>query len=528
MMKHRLVLAALMGGWVSATSAAFAQSALVRSASAQSVPAHSPPAAPATQPGTATATARSVHAAPDSLADLAASLLPAVVNISISATLKPGEDEDEDDGPDASPDDGPQVPQFPPGSPMEKFFHDYMNRQPSSSEPPRKMQALGSGFIISPDGYIVTNNHVIKDADKVSVTLQDGTVLPAKIVGRDSRTDLAVIKIESKTPFPTVPFGDSDKARVGDRVLAIGNPFGLSGTVTSGIVSSRGRDINHGLYDDYIQTDASINRGNSGGPLFNLDGQVIGINTAIYSSSGGSIGIGFAIPANDARGVIDQLRRDGHVSRGWIGVRVQNVTHEIADSIGLKPEKGAMIAGIDPKGPAATAKLQTGDVIVSLDGKPIDGHALPRLVAEIAPGTKTVFGIWRKGKTLDVTLVIKPSPEAPDMPPTDAKTKGPSKLALADLGVTFSAIDDETRSKYSLSDSQRGVVVSDVTRDGPADTRGLQPGDVVTEVQQVAVNSPDALSKELTRARQQKKHTVLLLVQGQDGLRWVPLPLSGE
>lgn len=517
-MKHRSLLAALLGGWVTASPLAFGQSA--PTAALDPTP---------TEPGTAwtsPATAHPVHALPDSLADLAASLLPAVVNISISATLKPGEDDD--DGPDASPDDGPQVPQFPPGSPMEKFFHDYMNRQPSPSDPPRKTQALGSGFITSSDGYIVTNNHVIKDADKVSVTLQDGTVLPAKIVGRDSRTDLAVIKIESKSALPTVPFGDSDKARVGDRVLAIGNPFGLSGTVTSGIVSSRGRDINHGLYDDYIQTDASINRGNSGGPLFNLDGQVIGINTAIYSSSGGSIGIGFAIPTNDARGVIDQLRRDGHVSRGWIGVRVQNVTHEIADSIGLKPEKGAMIAGVDPKGPATTAKLQTGDVITSLNGRPIDGHALPRLVAEITPGTKAVFGVWRKGRTSNVTVIVKPSPEAPDLPPIDAKTKGTSKLSLADLGVTFAAIDDEARTKYSLSDSQRGVVVTDVTRDGPADTRGLQPGDVVTEVQQTGVNSPDALSKELTRARQQKKHTVLLLVQGSDGLRWVPLPLNGD
>lgn len=528
-MKHRSVLAALVGSCLSAaplartlcvlTPCALASYALAPSALAPRAlaePAISPPAA------------RAVHAAPDSYADLAARLLPAVVNISISATLKPGESEDDDDGPDASPEDGPQVPQFPPGSPMEKFFHDYMNRRPTPSGPPRKMQALGSGFIISPDGFIVTNNHVIKDADKVSVTLQDGTVLPARIVGRDSRTDLAVIKIDGKTPFPTVAFGDSDKARVGDRVLAIGNPFGLSGTVTNGIVSSRGRDINHGLYDDYIQTDASINRGNSGGPLFDLDGQVIGINTAIYSSSGGSIGIGFAIPANDARGVIEQLRRDGHVSRGWIGVRVQNVTHEIADSIGLKPEKGAMIATVDPKGPASAAGMKTGDVILSLDGKPIDGHALPRLVAEIAPGTRARFGLWRKGKTREALVTVKASPEAPDMPPAPAKTKGPSTLALADLGVTFAAIDDTNRAKYGLSDSQRGVVVTDVTQDGPADTRGLQPGDVVTEVQQIAVNAPEALSKELARARAQKKHTVLLLVQGQDGLRWVPLPLSGD
>ncbi|WP_367160838.1 Do family serine endopeptidase [Kozakia baliensis] len=506
-MNHRVVLAALLSG-VSLPFSAFAQTA-------------SPPpqAAPAVS-------AQAVHAAPESFADLAAQLLPAVVNISTSATLKAG-DGDDDDGPDDSPDDGPQVPQFPPGSPMEKFFHDYMNRKPNPDEPPRKMQALGSGFIISPDGYIVTNNHVVKDADKVSVTLQDDTVLPAKIIGRDGRTDLAVLKVESPKPLPTVSFGDSDKARVGDRVLAIGNPFGLSGTVTSGIVSSRGRDINHGLYDDYIQTDASINRGNSGGPLFDINGHVIGINTAIYSSSGGSIGIGFAIPANDARGVIDQLRRDGHVSRGWIGVRVQDVTHDIADSIGLKPARGAMIAGVEAKGPAAASGMKTGDVITALNGTAIDGHALPRLVAEIAPGTKTRVTVWRKGQVLPLDVMVKASPEAPDMPPEAAKAKGKSSLSLADIGMTLGMIDDETRHKFSLSDSQRGVVITDVTQDGPASSRGLQAGDVITEVQQVDIDSPDAFSKELNRARQQKKHSVLLLVQNSDGLRWVPVPLNG-
>ncbi|AQS88780.1 endopeptidase DegP/Do [Neoasaia chiangmaiensis NBRC 101099] len=465
--------------------------------------------------------------APDSFANLADRLLPAVVNVSISATLKPGQDDD-DGGPDDGPDDGPQVPDFPPGSPMEKFFHDFMNRKPSPDAPPRKMQALGSGFIISPDGYIVTNNHVVKDADQVSVTLQDDTVLKAHIVGRDSRTDLAVIKVDAPHPLPTVPFGNSDTARVGDWVLAIGNPFGLSGTVTSGIVSSRGRSIDRGVYDDFIQTDAPINRGNSGGPLFNLKGEVVGINTAIYSPSGGSIGIGFAIPSNDARGVIDQLRRLGHVQRGWIGIRVQDVSHDIADSLGLKVAKGALVAGVEPKGPAAVSGMKTGDVITKLNGEVIDGRSLPRLVAAIAPGTKTAFGVWRKGQDLTMDVVIKPSPEAPDMPPTAPRATGHATLSLADLGLTLGAIDDDARQKFKLSDSQRGVVVTAVTADGPAATRGLQAGDVVTELQQVEVDSPDALSHELARARAQKKHSILLLVQNSDGMRWVPLPLNGD
>lgn len=467
---------------------------------------------------------------PDSFADLANRLLPAVVNVSISATLKPGEGDDDDEGPDGSPGDGPQVPEFPPGSPMEKFFHDFMNRKPSPDAPPRKMQALGSGFIISPDGYIVTNNHVVKDADHVSVTLQDDTVLKAKIIGRDSKTDLAVIKVESPHPLPTVPFGDSDTARVGDWVLAIGNPFGLSGTVTAGIVSSRGRSIERDAYDDFIQTDAPINRGNSGGPLFNLKGEVIGINTAIYSPSGGSIGIGFSIPSNDAKGVINQLRTLGRVRRGWLGVRVQDVTRDIAESLGKPALKGAMVAGVDPKGPADVAGIKTGDVIDKLNGEPVNGRSLPRLVAEIAPGEKATFGIWRKGKAMQVEATLKPSPEKPDLPPEAPKPKKDAKktVALADLGLTVAAIDDAARQKYDLSDSQRGVLVSDVTEGGVAAERGLQPGNIVTEVQQISVNTPEALAHEITRARDAKRHSVLFLVQDADGLRWVPLPLGGE
>ncbi|WP_370648431.1 DegQ family serine endoprotease [Acidomonas methanolica] len=466
---------------------------------------------------------------PESFADLAARLLPAVVNVSISATLKPGDgDDDDDDGPDGSPGDGPQIPEFPPGSPMEKFFHNFMNRKPSPDAPPRKMQALGSGFIVSPDGYIVTNNHVVKDADQVSVTLQDDTVLKARIVGRDSRTDLAVIKVDAPHPLPTVAFGNSDAARVGDWVLAIGNPFGLSGTVTAGIVSSRGRSIEHDAYDDFIQTDAPINRGNSGGPLFNLKGEVIGINTAIYSPSGGSIGIGFSIPSNDARGVIEQLRNLGHVQRGWLGVRVQDVTHDIAESLGLPSLKGAMVAGIESKSPAEEAGIKPGDVINKLNGEAVDGKSLPRLVAAIPPGSKAAFGIWRKGSALTLDVTLKPSPEAPDLPPTAPRKDDTAKktIKLADLGLTLGVIDDAARQKYHLTDSQRGVLVTAVAPDSPAAERGLEAGNLVTEVQQVEVDSPEALSREIDRSRDAKRHSVLLLVQDSDGMRWVPLPLD--
>jgi len=464
------------------------------------------------------------HMIPDSFADLTAKLSPAVVNISISATLKPGEGDDEEGGDDdqGGQDGGPQVPEFPPGSPMDKFFHQFMDRNGAPDAAPRKIQALGSGFVIDPSGYIVTNNHVVKDADKVSVTLQDNTVLPAKIVGRDAGTDLALLKVESKTPLPYVPLGDSDRARVGDWVLAIGNPFGLSGTVTAGIVSSRGRDIKSGLYDDFIQTDAAINKGNSGGPLFNLNGEVVGINTAIYAPSGGSVGIGFSIPSNDARGIIEQLRKTGHVSRGWIGIRFQDVTQEIADGLGLKPARGALVAGVDAKGPAQKAGLQTGDVIVSLDGKPVDGRALPRLVAQLAAGSTVHFGVWRKGKSLDLPLTVAASP---DQAQVVAKgPAGPKSLAFSELGLSAARIDDDARQKYGLTDDQRGVLVAAVDAGGAAASRGVKVGDVITEIGQTEIDTPDALRRGIDEARAQKRKSVVVLVQNADGLRWVPFP----
>ena len=484
--------------------------------------------------------AATARGAPDSFADLAARLLPAVVNISSTETIgadqSDGDDNDQgapgDGGPGGGP--GPGMPAFPPGSPFEKFFHDFMNRQHEGAEPnapPRKMQALGSGFIIDPSGIIVTNNHVINGAEEITVTLQDNTVLKAKLIGHDDRTDLALLQVHTDRKLPSVSFGDSDKSRVGDWVLAIGNPFGLSGTVTAGIVSSRGRDIQQGPYDDFIQTDAPINKGNSGGPLFNMDGQVIGINTAIYSPSGGSIGIGFAIPADEAKLVVAQLRQFGKARRGWIGVRIQDVTPDIADSLGLKPPHGALIAGIEPTGPAQKAGLHTGDVILQLDGQDVDGRSLPRRVAETPVGEAGQFALWRDGKRQMLTIPIGNFPEDQPKPASKpAPRKLPPSVApvvVADVGMKIATITDALRQKFQLPDTQKGVVITDVTADGHAAARGLKPGDVVTEVNQQEVSTPAQMQDRIAQARKAKRGSILMLVQNSDGNRWVPLTITG-
>ena len=466
--------------------------------------------------------------APASFADLAATLLPAVVNISSSQSV-----------PASSGDRGPEMPMFPPGSPFEKFFHDFMNRQhpggngegEGEEAPPRRMQSLGSGFIIDPSGIIVTNNHVIDGADEISVTLQDNTTLKAKLLGKDDKMDLAVLKVNAGKPLPYVKFGNSDGMRVGDWVLAIGNPFGLGGTVTAGIVSARGRDIRQGPYDDFIQTDAAINRGNSGGPLFNMAGEVIGINTAIYSPSGGSIGIGFSIPSNEAKTVVYELREYGRFRRGWLGVRIQQVTPDIAESLGLKDAVGAMIAGVNDGGPAQHAKLHNGDVILKFNGE--DGkemRSLPRIVAETPIGQSVPVEIWRDGhdQTLQVTIAEMPEDLAQ---PAKATTLAPAPnrpTPIAGLGLSMATISDAARSKYQLSTDQKGVVVTDVAPDGPAAQRGVKPGDVIVEVQQEAVNTPADVMDRISRVRKQNRNSVLMLIQGQDGLRWVPLPVPPD
>ena len=471
------------------------------------------------------------RSAPDDFADLAQKLLPAVVNISSSTSLQAR---------GGFP--GPDIPMFPPGSPFEQFFKDFLDRNrpggrqgqpapPQQPAPERRMQSLGSGFIIDPSGLIVTNNHVIEGADEVTVTLQDNTSLKATIVGRDERVDVALLKVKADKPLPSVQFGDSDHERVGQWVLAIGNPFGLGGSVTAGIVSARGRDIRQGPYDDFIQTDAPINRGNSGGPLFNMDGEVIGINTAIYSPSGGSIGIGFAIPANMARTVVDQLREYGHARRGWLGVRIQQVTPDIAESLGLHEPGGAMVAGVNDGGPADQAKLRNGDIILKLNGQDVkEMRNLPRMVAETPIGQEVPVTLWRDGKQVTVQAKVG---ELPDDQQLAAATPGPSgkggqtnQTEIAGLGLQVAPITPDTKDKFQLNDDQKGVVITDVAPNGPAADRGLKPGDVIVEVQQEPVSTPDEVQQRVDSVRKQSRRSVLMLIQGQDGLRWVPLGLG--
>ncbi len=465
--------------------------------------------------------------APDSFADLAAKLLPAVVNVSSSANIE------------ARNAPTPEFPVFPPGSPFEQFFKDFLNRnhpggQGNPAEPPpeRRMQSLGSGFIIDPSGIIVTNNHVIDGADEITVTLQDNTSLKATVIGRDDRVDVAVLKVKADKPLPYVSFGDSDKMRVGEWVLAIGNPFGLGGSVTAGIVSARGRDIRQGPYDDFIQTDAAINKGNSGGPLFDMDGEVIGINTAIYSPSGGSIGIGFSLPANLAKNVVEQLRDYGHARRGWLGVRIQPVTQDIAESLGLHDTSGSLVAGVVPGGPAEAAKIRTGDVILKFNNQDIkESHTLPRVVAETAIGAGVPIVLLRDGKQITVTAKVGELPDDQQVASKDNPVKSPDAnkpTPIAGLGLSLAPITPDAKDKYQLGTSQKGVVVTDVAPGGPAAQRGLKPGDVVVEVQQEPVDTPADVQSRIDDVRKQNRKSVLMLIQRQDNLQWVPLPVGGD
>jgi serine protease Do len=484
---------------------------------------------------------------PDGFADLAQTLLPAVVNISSTQNIKT-----------ADSDRGPEMPVFPPGSPFEQFFKDFMNRhghpngggdnndngdnddnndedqgggQAAPQGHPHRMQSLGSGFIIDPSGIIVTNNHVIEGADEITVTLQDNTMLKATLIGRDDHEDIAVLQVHADKKLPAVHFGDSDISRVGDWVLAIGNPFGLGGTVTAGIISARGRDIQQGPYDDFIQTDAAINRGNSGGPLFNMAGDVVGINTAIYSPSGGSIGIGFSIPSDDAKLVVDQLRQYGRPRRGWLGVRIQQVTADIAESLGLHEPDGALVAGVNHDGPADKAHIQNGDIILTFNGQPLhEMRTLPRVVAETPIDKQVPVDLWRGGKRMTVQVVVAEMPDDTKTAAAPAPHKAPANPSVdfSALGMKLAPLNDTTRSKYKIDAGQKGIVITDVAPEGTAADHGLKAGDVVVEVQQVAVTTPADMQHRIEEARQGGRKSVLLLVQGSDGLRWVPLPVRKD
>jgi serine protease Do len=387
---------------------------------------------------------------------------------------------------------------------------------------------LGSGFVVDPSGLIVTNNHVIANAEQITVTLADDTALQAQVIGRDTVTDLALLKVEPKSPLPAAVWGDSTKARVGDWVLAIGNPFGLGGTVTSGIISATARDIRSGPYDEFLQTDASINRGNSGGPMFNLNGEVIGINTMIYSpSGGGSIGIGFAIPTALAQRIVEQLKATGKVERGWIGARIQPVTDDIAESVGLEKGRGAMIASIDLGSPAAQAKLQPGDVILSYDGKPIDrSRQLPRLVAETAPDKTARLTVWRDGKETDVDLKVaalnpnRPAPPAPE----PEKPKPP--VAFDALGLKLAKLTPELRKQFGISDAARGIVVLEVPQNGTAASQGLRAGDLVVAAGGTALGAPEEVPQLAAVARKAGRKNLLLRVEREGNTRFIALPIE--
>jgi serine protease Do len=463
---------------------------------------------------------------PDGIADVAEKVIDAVVNISTSQTI-----EAKNDG------RGGAIPQLPPGSPFEEFFEDFFKnrRAPGgkgggSELQPRKTNSLGSGFIVDTAGVVVTNNHVIADADEINVIMNDGTKIKAEIVGVDKKTDLAVLKFKPPKDLVAVKFGDSDKLRLGDWVIAIGNPFSLGGTVTAGIVSAKNRDISSGPYDSYIQTDAAINRGNSGGPLFNLDGEVIGVNTLIISPSGGSIGLGFAVPSKTVAGVVDQLRQFGELRRGWLGVRIQPVTDEIADSLSIKPARGALIAGVDDKGPAKPAGIEPGDVVVKFDGKDIkEPKDLSRIVADTAVGKEVEVIVIRKGEEQTLKVMLGRLEDTDKAQPAAIKKDEPAEKVVTQkaLGLDLAALSKDLRGKYKIKDSVKGVIVTGVDATSDAADKHLSAGDVIVEVAQEAVASAADIKKRTDQLKKDGKKTVLLLVSNGDGeLRFVALSLQ--
>lgn len=454
---------------------------------------------------------------PDGFADLAEKLLPSVVNIATTQKVD-------------RKNDGPPLPQLPPGSPFEEFFKEFFDRQGKNGKP-RPVSSLGSGVIIDAAGLIVTNNHVIDGAEEIKIILHDDTELAAKLVGSDPRTDIALLRVQPKKPLIAAKFGDSNRVRVGDWVVAIGNPLGLGGTVTAGIISARGRDIRNGPYDDFLQTDAAINKGNSGGPLFNTDGEIIGINTAIFSQSGGSIGIGFAVPSALAEPVVHQLQQFGRTKRGWLGVRIQSVSEEIAESLGLDKPKGALIAGLNEGGPADKGKVESGDVVLSFDGKPVtEMRQLPRIVAETPIGKEAAVEVWRKGKIVKLKVTVgelKDDVEQASLQTNKGKTGDLPKATNVDqLGLSLGKLTPELRSRFELKSDVKGVIVTDVNAEGIAASKDIRPGDVIIEVAQSEVETPEQVVAKVKEVTDQKRKSVLLLVQRGSDVRFVALPLK--
>ncbi len=449
-------------------------------------------------------------------ADLIEEVSPAVVHVAISGKVRSRMNHPEFN--------------FPEGSPFEDFFERFRERQqrPESEERSRPL-GIGSGFIISADGYVVTNHHVVKDADEIVVTLTDGEEYQAELVGSDSKTDLALLKLDNANDLKYVVWGDDEQSRVGDWVVAIGNPFGLGGSASTGIISARGRDIRSGPYDDYIQVDAAINRGNSGGPLFNMNGEVIGINTAIYSPNGGSVGIGFSIPSTLAKNVVSQLRDSGEVERGWIGVEIQALNDELAEGFERENDHGALISSVVPDAPADKAGLQAGDIILEFNGKEVvEMRDLPRIVAQAPVNEKYPVVVWRDGKRKTVTLKTDRFPDDPNQV-ASSNDDEPAEAEEDDmLGASLTELDDEARQRFELSDDLNGVLVVGVERGSLAARNGLRRGDVITSVNNRRVSTPDDVIEGITKAKSSGREKIVVLIQRSNGSRFIPFDLTAD
>ena len=460
---------------------------------------------------------------PTNLADLVDSVSEAVVNISATHTAE--------DVAGGSPAPGPDMPK---GTPFDDMFEQFFKNHGQGGAPhaQQRSSSLGSGFVIDAQGIVITNNHVVGDANDIMVIFTDGRKLKATVIGKDPKVDVAVLKVTSDKPLKTVKFGDSDKMRVGDGVMAVGNPFGLGETVTAGIISARNRNIDSGPYDNFLQTDASINKGNSGGPLFNMNGEVIGINTAILSPTGGSIGIGFATPSDTVVPIIDQLSQFHETRRGWLGVRIQGVDESIAESLGLGAARGALIAGIDEHGPAKPAGLQPGDVVIKFDGKDIkESRDLPKLVASMAVGKEVEVVIMRKGQELTKTVKLgrlEDGEKQAALSGAEPESAAPDNSTLAKtFGLELTALSEELRKTYKFKDSAKGVLVAKVEANSPAAEKGLQPGDLIEEVNQQEVAKPADVAKAIDALKRGGKKSALLLVaNGAGDVRFVALALN--
>lgn len=469
-------------------------------------------------PVIATTTARAQYG-PTSVAPLAKKLSDAVVNISTSQTVK---------GPQGVP-----LPKVPKGAPFEDFFEDFFNKRGGVPRGDRKISSLGSGFVIDgKEGLVVTNNHVIDGAEEIIINFADGSKLKVdKVLGKDTKSDLALLKVSPKKPLVDVKFGSSAVLEVGDWVLAIGNPFGLGGSVSVGIISAKSRDINSGPYDDYLQTDAAINKGNSGGPLFNMNGEVVGVNTAIISPTGGSIGIGFAVPSDTVALVIDQLKEFGATRRGWLGVKIQTVTEDIAETLGLPENTGALISAVTPDSPAGKSGLEAGDVILKFDGKDVTTmRGLPKIVAQTPIGKAVDIEVLRKGarttKQVAVGLLEDEDLPSPANITTPEPLEGDSPKAEAVIGLKLSPLTDAARKKFDLDDEISGLLVDDVDPESPAALKGIKPGDVIVEAGQDTLKNPDDLTRSIDKIKKSGRKAVLLRVEdGKGDLRFVAVPL---